>query len=37
MSKKYKGVNTRIMQVNNSAVYVPCNARNLNLVGNDAV
>lgn len=36
MSGKYKGVKTRIMQVNNLAMYVPCNAHNLNLVGNDA-
>ncbi|XP_025204578.1 zinc finger MYM-type protein 1-like [Melanaphis sacchari] len=36
MSGKYKGVKTRIMQINNLAVYVPCNAHSLNLVGNDA-
>ncbi|XP_060865965.1 zinc finger MYM-type protein 1-like [Metopolophium dirhodum] len=36
MSGKYKGVKTRIMQINNLAVYVPCNAHSLNLVGDDA-
>lgn len=36
MSGKYKGVKTRILQINNLAMYVPCNAHSLNLVGNDA-
>jgi len=36
MSGKYKGVKTRILQINNLAMYVPCNAHSLNLVGNYA-
>jgi hypothetical protein len=36
MSGKYIGVKTRILQINNLAMYVPCNAHSFNLVGNDA-
>lgn len=33
MAGKYKGVSTRILEINNLAIFVPCAAHNLNLAG----
>lgn len=37
MSGKYKGVQARILSLNENAIYVPCSAHSLNLVGEHAV
>ena len=37
MSGKYKGMQRKVLEVNNLAIYVPCAAHSLNLVGRSAV